>query len=118
MAGSCPLLNQTPRHGGIWESGGIAAPFFTSALGVGEWSASRLGRFNPVKESPVSIGPLDRLGGPQNRFGHAGEDKNFCPCSDSNPGRPTPNPSLYRLSCSSTTNSYCSTLHARVYCSQ
>jgi hypothetical protein len=29
----------------MWENGGIAPPFLTSALGRGEWSASRPGRF-------------------------------------------------------------------------
>jgi hypothetical protein len=29
-------------------SGGIAPPLLTSALDIGEWSASRLGRFTPV----------------------------------------------------------------------
>jgi hypothetical protein len=33
----------------VWESGCIATPFFTTALYVGEWSASRPGRFTPGK---------------------------------------------------------------------
>jgi hypothetical protein len=35
----------------IWESGGIAPPFFFSALD-GEWSASRPGRFIPMEIAP------------------------------------------------------------------
>jgi hypothetical protein len=49
-----------------WGSGG------TSALGGGEWSASRPGRFPRY--------PLDRrLGGPQSRSGRCGEEKNLLP---------------------------------------
>jgi hypothetical protein len=36
----------------ILESGGIAPPFMTSALDEGEWSASRLSRFNSGEISP------------------------------------------------------------------
>jgi hypothetical protein len=37
-------------------NGGTAHAFLTSALGGGEWSASRSGRFTPVKEPLVPIG--------------------------------------------------------------
>jgi hypothetical protein len=46
--------------------------------------------------------PLDRrLGGPQNRSGHGGEEKNSQPTpgiEPSNPDRPARSPALYRLS--------------------
>jgi hypothetical protein len=58
-------------------SGGIAPPFFTSALGGGEWSASRPTALSPGKELPVPIG--ERLGGPQSRSGRCGEEKNLSP---------------------------------------
>jgi hypothetical protein len=34
----------------------MAPPFLTAALDGGEWLASRLGRFTPVKEPSVHIG--------------------------------------------------------------
>jgi hypothetical protein len=56
------VINQLRRMG----SGGIAPISFTSALGGGEWSASRSGHFIHRGKSPRY--PLDkRLGGPQNR---------------------------------------------------
>jgi hypothetical protein len=56
--------------------------FLTSALEGGEWSASRLGPLYPRY-------PLDRrLGGPQSRSGHGGEEKNSQPP----PGIEPPNP--------------------------
>jgi len=52
--------------------------FFTSVLDVGEWSASRLGRFTPGKGAPKF--PLDKsLGGQQSRSGRGGEEKNPLP---------------------------------------
>jgi hypothetical protein len=43
----------------------------------------------PGKEPPY---PLDRiLGGAQSRCGRGGEDKNPCPCQESNPSRSTRN---------------------------
>jgi hypothetical protein len=60
--------------------------FLTSTLHVGEWSASRPGRFTPG-ESPRY--PLDgRLCGPQSRGGCGGEEKNALPSRESNLGRP------------------------------
>jgi hypothetical protein len=57
--------------------GGVAPPFLTSALGRGEWSASRSGRFTPRERAPRY--PLDRrLGGPQNRSGRRGEEQKPC----------------------------------------
>jgi hypothetical protein len=50
----------------------------TSALDGGEWSASRPGRFTPRERAPWC--PLDRrLGGPQSRSRHGGEEKNSHP---------------------------------------
>jgi hypothetical protein len=46
------LFNYEPCHEGIWWSGDIAPPFSISALGGGEWSASRPGRFTPRKIVP------------------------------------------------------------------
>jgi hypothetical protein len=55
--------------------------FLTSALDGGQWSASRPSRFTPREGAPRY--PLDRrLGGPQSRSGHGGEEKN----SQSPPG--------------------------------
>jgi hypothetical protein len=34
------------------RSGGIVPPFLTSAVGGGEWSASRPGRFTPGENAP------------------------------------------------------------------
>jgi len=46
----------------------------TSALDGGEWSASHPGHFTPQGKSPWY--PLDgKLGGPQSRSGHGGEEK-------------------------------------------
>jgi hypothetical protein len=36
----------------LLETGGIAPPFFTSALDGGEWPASRTGRFLPCEAPP------------------------------------------------------------------
>jgi hypothetical protein len=35
-----------------WGNGGIAPRIFTRALDVGEWSASRPGRFTPRERAP------------------------------------------------------------------
>jgi hypothetical protein len=60
--------------------------FLTSALAVGEWSASRPGRFTPRGKSARY--PLDSmLGGPQSRSGRFGEEKILEPT-----GTRTPNP--------------------------
>jgi hypothetical protein len=42
------LYNYVLRHEDVWESGGIASPFLTSALNGKEWRYSRLGRFTAV----------------------------------------------------------------------
>jgi hypothetical protein len=59
-------------------SGGIAPR--TRDLGIrwGEWSVSRPGRFTPKGKSPFY--PLTRrLGGPQNKSGRGGEERNSQP---------------------------------------
>jgi hypothetical protein len=76
------LINQALCHEDIWGSGGITRPFLASAQDRGEWSASRPCRFTPG-ENPLH--PSDRkLGGPQRRSGHCGEDK-ILHCPESNP---------------------------------
>jgi hypothetical protein len=45
------VLNYAPRHEGVWGSGGVAPPFLTSALNVGELSGTR-----PAALLPVRIG--------------------------------------------------------------
>jgi hypothetical protein len=54
--------------------------FLTSALVVGDWSASRLGRFDPGKKHPVALDK--RFDGSQNRSGRRGEK--ISPYRDSN----------------------------------
>jgi hypothetical protein len=38
-----------------------------------------------------------RLGGPQGQYRRCGEEKDFCPSRESNPGRPVHSPLFYRL---------------------
>jgi hypothetical protein len=58
--------------------------FTTSALDVGEWSASRPGRALPPGKDPRY--PLARrLGGPQSRSGHMLEEKSFASAGDRTP---------------------------------
>jgi hypothetical protein len=68
----------------------------------GKWSASRLGRFGPLKEPPSIRWPLCRkLGGPQNRPRDC-EVKNICICYPSRKsisGNSIHSPSLCRLTC-------------------
>jgi hypothetical protein len=49
----------------------------TTALDGGEWSASRPGCFTPREKPPLLT--VRRLGGPQNRSGRSGEEKNSQP---------------------------------------
>jgi hypothetical protein len=59
-------------------SGGIVPTFFISSLDGGEWSASCPGRFILRNRAPDN--PLNRrLGGPQSRSEHDGEEKNSQP---------------------------------------
>jgi len=50
----------------------------TSALGTGEWSALRPGRFTPREKAPVTHG-IGGWDGPQSLFGRSGEERNFQP---------------------------------------
>jgi hypothetical protein len=66
--------------------------FLTSALDWGEWSALHAGRFYLQGKSPCYA--LDRrLGDPQSRSGHGGEEKNSQPL----PGLEPPIIQLSRL---------------------
>jgi hypothetical protein len=74
---SLDLMNEAPRHGDVWGSGGITPPIMTSTLDWGEWSASYPDRFTPRGNS--SQYPLHRrLGGPQSRHGRYGEGNILC----------------------------------------
>jgi hypothetical protein len=74
-------------------SGGIAPPLLTSAVGVGEWSASHPGYFTPGKFPRY---PLNRtLSGPQSRYGRC-EEKS-CLFQDSIHSRSACSRSLYWL---------------------
>jgi hypothetical protein len=50
-----PVRNSAPYHEDVGKSGGIASPFFTSALNGGRWSVSRPGCFTPREEHPAPI---------------------------------------------------------------
>jgi hypothetical protein len=67
--------NPATRHGGAWVKRKYSSySFLTSALDGGEWSASRPGRALPRGKDPRY--PLyRRLGGPQSRSEHVGEEK-------------------------------------------
>jgi hypothetical protein len=57
----------------------------TSALGAGEWSASRLGHFTPWEKHPV---PVDKwLDGHRSRTGRCGEEENLVPILGIEPRR-------------------------------
>jgi hypothetical protein len=80
-----PVLNElstTPwRRVG---SGSRAPPFLTSALDVGEWSASHPYRFALWEKSTRY--PLDRrLDGPHSRSGRYGEEKDLAPIENLTP---------------------------------
>jgi hypothetical protein len=67
-------------------SGSIAPLIpWTSALDGGEWSASRSGRFTPRERAPGTYWIGGWVGGPQNRSGRGGEEKNSQPRRESNP---------------------------------
>jgi hypothetical protein len=66
-------------------SGGTAAPFLTSTLNEGEWSASSLGRFTAGKRAHVTrwIGGLVGLGA---SLDTVEKRKLSCPCPERAPG--------------------------------
>jgi hypothetical protein len=68
------FFNSAPSHEGVLREWRYSSTHsLTSALDVGEWSASRPGRFTPRKSLWY---PLDRrLGGPQGRSGRGSEEK-------------------------------------------
>jgi hypothetical protein len=78
-----------------WGNGGIAPPFFTSALDGGEWLASRVCRFTPEERAPGThwiggcVGPRVGL--------DAVEKRKILHCRESNPGCSSRSPLLYRL---------------------
>jgi hypothetical protein len=80
----------------MWENGGIAPPFFTSALDGSEWSASRPARFTPEEIAPGTrwIGGWVGLRACPDTVE---KREIFFPCRESNPGRLARSPSLYRL---------------------
>jgi hypothetical protein len=70
-------------------SGGITAPFLTSALDGDEWSVSRPGRFTREEKAPQY--PLDmRLGEPQSLSGRYGVAKNLLPLPEIEPRPSSP----------------------------
>jgi hypothetical protein len=76
--------------------GGIAPPFLPLALDGDEWSSSRPRRFTPRPNRRLY--PLSRkLGGPQSRSGHCGEEKNLARVGNETPPAQPRSPSLYRL---------------------
>jgi hypothetical protein len=70
------LFNYALCHEDVWRSRGIAAPFLTSALVGGEWSASRPGRFTPCE---IALGThwIGGLVGPKVGL-DAVANRNFC----------------------------------------
>jgi hypothetical protein len=77
-------------------SGDIVPPFLTTALGEGEWSASRSCRFNPAEKASSThwiggwVGPRAGL--------DAEEKRKILQCRESNPGRLPCSLLLYRQS--------------------
>jgi hypothetical protein len=70
----------------IWKSGGIAPPFFTSALDRGEWLTSHPDRFTP-EEGAHSIHWIGGWDGPRAGFDIVGKRKSLH-CKESNPSHP------------------------------
>jgi hypothetical protein len=93
-----PTLNELSiTDEDVWESGGIAPPFLTTAIDGTEWSASRPYCFNPG-ETPLPPGTHWVGGWVGVRASlDVMKDKSFS-CRESNPGRLSSSPSLYRLS--------------------
>jgi hypothetical protein len=72
LLGYGSISRLTQRHKNLRRVGCIAS-VLTSSPDGGEWSASRLGSFTPVKEPPVHI--YRRLGEPQSQSGLYGNEK-------------------------------------------
>jgi hypothetical protein len=62
----------------IWGSVGMAPPFLTSAVDVGEWSVSRPGLFTPEERTPGTHW-IGGWGGSQSQSGRCGKEKNLSP---------------------------------------
>jgi hypothetical protein len=83
-------------HGGTWgERRYISYSYLTSALDLGEWSASRPGRaLLPGKGPPVPI--VQEAGwAPEPVWTQGLEEKSSAPVGDSNPDRPGRSQTLY-----------------------
>jgi hypothetical protein len=80
------------------ENYGKVTPYFLNlALVRGEWSASRLRRFNPAEYTPGTHWKVDCVG-PRAGMDAVEKRKLFCPSCESNPDLPFRSLSLYRLS--------------------
>jgi hypothetical protein len=85
--------SQTRSTFGLEEGaggGGIVAPFLTSALDGGEWSASRPCCFTPATDWTGGVLASDSAWKLWRR-------EKSCSCQDSKPGRPARSRPLYRL---------------------
>jgi hypothetical protein len=79
-----------------WGNGGVAPPFFTSALDGGEWSASRPSRFTPEAKAPTRTHCIGSWVDPRAAL-DAMEKRKILPCPESNPGHPALRPSQSRF---------------------
>jgi hypothetical protein len=60
-------------------------------------SATRRGRFTPGKRAPSDSHWIGSWVGPRGGLNAVEKLKIFCPCQESNPGRPARSPLLYQL---------------------
>jgi hypothetical protein len=74
------MLNKVPFLEDVSES--VASPFITSAVHVGEWSASLTGRFIPGERVPDTHYVADCMG---SRAGLDAMEKGNIICRESNP---------------------------------
>jgi hypothetical protein len=86
----------------VWGYGGKAPPFLTSAVGGGEWSASRPCYFT-AGEIAHGTQIIEGWVGPRAGLNAVECSKISFPCSELNRGRPTRSLSLSRLLFSSRT---------------
>jgi hypothetical protein len=78
----CPCVKLIKHYAMKTYGGGVDVSIHvlvTSALGGGEWSTSRPGRFTPGTHC------IEGLGGPQNRSGRRGKGKNISPTGTQTP---------------------------------